>query len=117
MTFLLNLRIFDDNTNVVASSPCARDLENQLRKSWPRIKEWCNLKKLNLNIKKTNYMIVKYPKQKSGNTLNYEIKMEIVTLLKKDNMYLGVLLDERLSWKHHIAYVCSRIARNTEIFS
>ena len=67
MTFLLNLRIFDDNTNVLASSPCARDLENQLTKSWPRIKEWCNLDKLNLNIKKTNYMIVKSPKQKSGN--------------------------------------------------
>ena len=34
-----------------------------------KIKEWCNLNKLSINIiKKTNYMIVKSPKKKPGNT-------------------------------------------------
>ena len=36
---------------------------------------------------------------------------------KRDHIkYFGVLLDEKLSWKHHKAYVCSRTSLNT-IFS
>ena len=44
--------------------------------------------------------------------------MEVVTIEKTDHIkYLGVFLDEKLSWKKNIAYVCSRIAWNTGIFA
>ena len=31
--------------------------------------------------------------------------------------YLGVMVDESLTWKYHIAIVCSRISRNIGIIS
>ena len=31
--------------------------------------------------------------------------------------YLGVMIDESLTWKYHIAFVCSRISRNIGIIS
>ena len=31
--------------------------------------------------------------------------------------YLGVMIDNSLSWKYHISYICSRISRNTGIVS
>ena len=31
--------------------------------------------------------------------------------------YLGVMIGESLSWKHHISFVCSRISRNTGVIS
>ena len=31
--------------------------------------------------------------------------------------YLGVLLDETMSFNHHISYICARIARNNGIIS
>ena len=31
--------------------------------------------------------------------------------------YLGVIIDDSMSWKHHITYICSCISRNTEIMS
>ena len=65
-------------------------------------------------------MIVKSPRKKSGN-INIRLPNKYGNsdiIEKRDHIkYLGVLLDEQLSWKHHIAYVCSRIARNTGIFS
>ena len=30
--------------------------------------------------------------------------------------YLGVLVDDTISWKYHISHICSRIFRNTGIF-
>ena len=116
----LNFRIFADDTNVYASSPSIRDLEKLINEELAKIKEWCNLNKLSINIKKTNYMIVKSPKKKSGN-INIRLPNKYGNsdiIEKRDHIkYLGVLLDEQLSWKHHVAYVCSRIAGNTGIFS
>ena len=40
------------------------------------------------------------------------------TLERKDRIkYLGVMLDETVSFKYHIAYVCSRTSRNLRIIS
>ena len=63
-------------------------------------------------------MIVKSQKKKPRNTNiklpNNDGNSDIIE--KTDDIkYLGVFLDEKLSWKHHIAYVCSRIARNIGI--
>ena len=116
----LNFRIFADDTNLFASSPSIRDLEKLTNEELAKIKEWCDLNKLSINIKKTNYMIVKSPKKKSEN-INIRLPNKYGNsdiIEKRDHIkYLGVLLDEQLSWKHHIAYVCSRIPRNTGIFS
>ena len=39
-------------------------------------------------------------------------------LRKKDHIkYLGVMIDESLSWKYHISYICSRVSRNIGIIS
>ena len=74
----LDFRIFADDTNVFASSPSIR--EKLINEELAKIKEWCDLNKLSINIKKTNYMIVKSLKKKSGNNIkNYQIKMEVVT--------------------------------------
>ena len=36
---------------------------------------------------------------------------------KKCIKYLGVMIDESLTWKYHIAFICSRISRNIGIIS
>ena len=36
---------------------------------------------------------------------------------KKITKYLGVMIDESVSWKYHISYICSRVSRNVGIIS
>jgi len=36
---------------------------------------------------------------------------------KKCIKYLGVMIDESLTWKYHITFICSRISRNIGIIS
>ena len=41
-----------------------------------------------------------------------------IVLERKDRIkYLGVLLDETVSFRHHISYVCTRISRNNGILT
>ena len=116
----LNFRLFADDTNVFASSASAVNLECIVNDELTKVKKWCDINKLSLNIKKTHYMIIKSRQKKSPHNFNIKITNNNGTfnqLERKAHVkYLGVLIDESISWKHHVAYICSRIARNTGIF-
>lgn len=47
-------RIFADDTNVFASSPIIRYLKQLFNEELAKIKQWCDLNKLSINVKKTN---------------------------------------------------------------
>lgn len=103
-----------------ASSPSINDLEILVNEELAKVKEWCDINKLSINIKKTNFMIIKSPRKKEIGNINIKLTNKDGTtnsLEKKDHIkYLGVFIDDKLSWKYHVAYVCSRIARNIGIF-
>ena len=78
--------------------------------------------KLSLNVKKTHYIIF-HPYQKR---LNYGINIKIFdscvnkyfNLERKEYVkYLGAMIDNHLSWKHHINYVALKMSRNIGIVS
>ena len=78
--------------------------------------------KLSLNVTKTNFIIF-HPYQKH---LNHDVKIKILdnrvnkyfNLEHKEYVkYLGVMIDNHLSWKHHINYVALKISRNIGILS
>ncbi len=55
----VSFRIFADDTNIFASSKSINDLEKLMNEELMKVKKWCDLNKLSINIKKTNYMIIK----------------------------------------------------------
>ena len=65
-------------------------------------------------------MIIKSSRKTSG---NIETKLQSKDgschlLRKKDQIkYLGVMIDESLTWKYHIFYICSRVSCNIGIVS
>ena len=87
-----------------------------------KIYDWLVANKLSLNIKKSNFVIFR-PRQK---ILNYQVNLKVfghhtngyISLEhKKFIKYLGVLIDENLSWSYHIAHVASKISKSIDIIS
>lgn len=117
---ILTFRIFADDTNVFASTRDPKSLEALINSELKKVKEWCDINKLSINFSKTNYMIIKSPRK--GNT-NFNITLQNTdgschSLERKDHIkYLGVLIDESISWKYHISYICSKISQNNGIIS
>ena len=116
----LCFKIFADDTNVFASARDLKSLERLMNSELAKIKKWCDINKLSINMAKTNFMIIK-----SARKRNMEISLNIsnsdgsshVLERKQCIKYLGVMIDEFLTWKHHIAFACSRISRNIGIMS
>jgi len=113
----LSFRIFADDTNIFESSSNAVELQSLINQELSKVKEWCDLNKLSIKLTKTNYMIIKSPERKTN--IIWDVKLtnndgsayglEKRTYIK----YLGVLIDDTLSWKHQVSYLCTRISRNT----
>lgn len=117
---VLTFRIFADDTNVFASARDLKSLEQLIKTELKKIKLWCDANKLSINFSKINFMIVKSPRKKDL-AVNIKIESEDGTsclLERKDRVkYLGVLLDDTVSFKHHISYVRSRISRSNGIIA
>ena len=83
---------------------------------------WLIANKLSLNIKKSNFVIFR-PRQKK---LNHQVNLKVfdhhnnsfISLECKNYVkYLGVLIDENLSWKYHIAHIASKISKTIGIIA
>ena len=113
----LNSIMFADDTNLFYSHKNIENLFFTMNNELVKINEWFKANKLSLNIKKTKFTLFhKKSLTKSGSTLplaipNLQIgnkNIERVSSIK----FLGVMLDEHLSWKDHIKIVENKLAKN-----
>ena len=77
---------------------------------------WLKANKLSLNLTKTNFMIF-HPRQKKVN-LNVLLTLDN-TVIKQvtETKFLGVLIDQHLSWKPHIDFVSNKISKSVGIIA
>ena len=79
-----------------------------------KIHEWFEANKLSINAGKTKYFPFHKPSKKDDLTLLFPTllnKKHIVERVKSIK-FLGVLLDENLSWKDHIKCIENKVAKN-----
>ena len=117
--FLLWLKLafylFADDTNIYYEAESLAKLQKVVNKELKKVKLWLDVNKLSLNIDKTNFIIFKSPQRSFPETVN----IKIGNLPVKKTCYvkfLGVLLDENLSWKYHLIELSKKLARTCGIF-
>ena len=84
-----------------------RDINTELKK----VNTWLKLNKLSLNAQKTKLMIF-HRKQKRVDEINIQINGTQIERVESFN-FLGIMLDENLTWKSHIEMVAKKISKVT----
>ena len=110
LPFLANLStiLFADDTCVISSNSDLSILINDINQKLNRINQWFISNKLTVNFSKTNYMIFH---GKCRQHFNGRIIMGNTTLKKvSSTKYLGLTIDDKLTWKCHITKLCSKIS-------
>ena len=111
----LTFYLFADDTNIYYESKDLFNLIKIVNKELRLVKKWLDANKLSLNIDKTNYIIfhssaVSVP---SGSDIKIGKKhIKRVKFVK----FLGLLLDEHLSWKYHLSELSKKLARTCGMF-
>ena len=75
-----------------------------------KLTEWFKCNKLSLNAKKSSFMIFQ-PRQKRE-TLDFSITLNSTHINRvKKVVFLGVVLDEHVTWKPHISRIVNKISK------
>ena len=104
--------LFADDTSIFLSRINLSYLISKMNAELEKINIWMKINKLSVNIGKTNYIIFR-PKQKSV-ALNIASVLFDTKPLKRVSVvkFLGISIDENLSWKFHIDHVCNKVFWN-----
>ena len=106
--------LFADDSNTFLSGKNPDELIRSMNIEIDKILKWLNINKLTLNVKKTHYMFFRKSRSKLKLTEPLLINGEIIEMVNHTK-FLGVVIDSFLSWRDHIQYICSKIARGTGI--
>ena len=93
--------LFADDTSIYFESGNLEQLQEVVNSELKHIKKWLDANKLALNVDKTNFVIFHSPQKPLYENITIKFGKQHVT--KANHVkFLGLLLDENLSWKHHL---------------
>ena len=108
--------LFADDTNAIYSSNTYENLEHIVIEDLQLISDWFKTNKMALNESKTKYIIFHATHNKPPDSFRIylnDIDLERVEYTK----FLGVIIQENLSWKPHIDAVCNKVSKATAILA
>ena len=111
----LKFFLFADDTNIYFEADDHIGLIRKVNNELKKVKAWMDCNKLALNIEKTNYVLFHSPKKKSTDLIPLKFGKKNITRAKYVK-FLGVLVDEHLSWKYHICELRKKLSRTTGLF-
>ena len=103
-----------ENTNLFFSNNDIQALCSAVNMELEKISEWFKANTLSLNIKKTNYILFHKDCTKDDLPLKVTDLKFVNSLLKRKASikFLGVMLDENVSWREHIKTVDNKLSKN-----
>ena len=116
MSTLLDFLLFADDTTILYSSSDIVSKIPLINMELSEVSNWFKANKLSVNATKTNYMIMGTQHMTSiedQSVSNIDIILDKTKLKRVDKTkFLGVTIDENLSWKNHIDGITKTISRN-----
>ena len=110
---LLDFTLFADDTNILYSNSNSEQLIAILNLELNKVSVWLQVNKLSLNLDKTKFIIFN---KRNRIDLQQPVIMNNVRIAQANEVkFLGVIVDDRLSWKSHIDSVVLKLSRLTGI--
>ena len=111
----LTFYLFADDTNIYYESKDLSNLVKIVNKELRSVKKWLDANKLSLNIDKTNYIIFHSSSVKVPSDSDIKIGKKHIKRVKFVK-FLGLLLDEHLSWRYHLSELSKKLSRTCGMF-
>ena len=105
--------LFADDTSLVASASNLLLLQSIMNSEVEKVQDWLLANKLSVHyVKKSQYMLINSNLNVRVDDNNFELKMGNHVLSRtKTYLYLGLLVDEKLSWANHIDGICKKLSQ------
>ena len=102
---------FADDTNLLYHHKNPKILRKHMNSDLKLLFNWLCANRLSLNVSKTEFIIFRPPKAKLTNRIT--LTLNRTTIFESTKIkYLGIILDNRLSWRHHIFELSKKLNRS-----
>jgi hypothetical protein len=115
---LLNFTMYADDTTLLYSDHDLATKIPTINNELQEVSKWFKANKLSINAAKTNYMIMGTPQKTFKFKCKTHIELDGIRLCRvTSTKFLGVIVDENLSFKFHIEAISNTISRNIGILN
>ena len=106
--------LYADDANIILTGANAHEIISKYRELSTVLSNWVACNGLMLNVRKTNYML--FSNVNIGDFSSYKPTINNIPIERKRvTKFLGVLIDEKLQWAHHIKSLSTKMSRNCGI--
>jgi len=114
---ILNTTLFADDTNLFYSHEDINILFLTVNKELDNLTQWFKANKLSLNITKTKYTLFHRVHKKENIPLKLPNLCIDKNIIKREISlkFLGVILDENVTWREHISVIENKVSKNIGI--
>ena len=101
--------MFADDTSLLGHNKNVSHLQKQINDDLQVISGWLQVNKLSLNVSKSHFMLFT---RKLSIHDNLEITIDNIKISRVTNLrFLGVTMDDKLTWKDHINHISKKISK------
>ena len=100
--------LYADDANIIITGANMDEIQVKVSELASNLLNWVQCNGLALNLKKTYYMVF------TNRRINTDIELRINNIVIKrvtETRFLGVLIDEKLTWKSHISAMRAKMSR------
>ena len=106
--------LYADYTALIARGSSTEEIEMKLNHDLHIAKRWLDANKLSLNIAKTKVMLFSHPRNMKLSNQLLQIPTDDNPIEQVSNLkYLGLILDNHLSFTEHCETICKRVDQRT----
>ena len=106
----LSTIFFANDTNLFISGKDISEIESNINRELIKVQKWLISNQLTLNVKKSNFIVFKSRSKKLKKELHIKLNKKTLERVKQTK-FLGIMVDEHLTWKDHIDYVTLKMIR------
>ena len=111
------IRLFADDTNIFIEHSNMQSLMDNAKVIVEYLDNWFKANKLTLNINKTNFMIFTTDSKRSKIIIPNTLQVGNLLINRiSHTKYLGLIIDEKLSWKEHVSQLSTKLNSLFPIF-
>lgn len=107
---------FADDTNLLLADKSLKKINKHINHDLALITTWLRANKISLNTSKTEIIIFRSKRKTITKKLNFRISGQKIPI-SKTVKYLGVILNENLSWDSHMDYILPKLNRGLGLLS
>ena len=110
------IRHFADDTSILYRDKSLRKINQRINHDLKNIVEWLRANRIALNTNKTKIVLFRSPRKIVTRKMNFRISGQKIKI-KHSAKYLGLVIDESLSWKKYYDILRSKLERSVGLLA